>query len=418
MGATAWQVGQAVRRRMGSPVGTTRGAPTARIAAHREVHERWLKDITALPTAAGHENQVIEWVCRWVAVRTNLRYRFDDAFNLVIARRSRAKPRKDRPPLFITAHLDHPAFVVSGIDSDGTIQLEFRGGVHDPYFESTPIEVFDCHGYGKAHSARIVSIDAAAKPFKRVAARLNTPTDRIKPRDIARWRFEHDAGPLPRIENGLLFTHACDDLAAVAAALSAFDIIRGIRGCEHVGILFTRAEEVGFIGAIAACKHKTVPKSARLICLENSRSFPTDSPVGAGPIVRVGDRLSVFEPTLTNQISTLMLEHQKTNPAFKFQRKLMPGGACEATTFSAYGHRSTCLCLPLGNYHNMIDIDGVVSGKTCPARVGPEFISIDDYHGLIEMLILCATKLDSTDAPSLKSRMEQLFRDHGSVLES
>jgi endoglucanase len=186
-----------------------------------------------------------------------------------------------------------------------------------------------------------------------------------------------------------------------------------------VGLLFTRAEEVGFVGAIAACKHKTVPKSARLICLENSRSFPTDSPIGAGPIVRVGDRLSVFEPTLTNQISMLVMEYQKTNPAFKFQRKLMPGGTCEATTFSAYGHHSTCLCLPLGNYHNMIDIDGVTSGKppTRPARVGPEFISIGDYHGLIHMLILCATGLDSTNAPTLKSRMEDFYREHAAVLE-
>ena len=40
----------------------------------------------------------------------------------------------------------------------------------------------------------------------------------------------------------------------------------------------------------------------------------------------------------------------------------MPGGACEATAFSAYGYESTCLCLPLGNYHNMHDID-VVAGR-------------------------------------------------------
>jgi endoglucanase len=97
----------------------------------------------------------------------------------------------------------------------------------------------------------------------------------------------------------------------------------------------------------------------------------------------------------------------------------MPGGTCEATTFSTYGYRSTCLCLPLGNYHNMTDIDGVTSGRTRRARVGPEFISVEDYHGLIEMLLVCATKLDAKDggAPTLKARMEQLIKDHGFVLE-
>jgi endoglucanase len=186
-------------------------------------------------------------------------------------------------------------------------------------------------------------------------------------------------------------------------------------GCEHVGVLLTRAEEVGFIGAIAACEQRSVPKSARLLCLENSRSFP-ESPIGSGPIVRVGDRMSVFEPTLTNAVSMLMTDHAATNPTFKWQRKLMPGGTCEATTFSAYGYQSTCLCLPLGNYHNMQGIDAVVAGLTKTAKVGPEFIAMSDYHGLIEMLIVCAAQLNSSKSPTLRAKMEQLYRDYGFVL--
>ena len=133
---------------------------------------------------------------------------------------------------------------------------------------------------------------------------------------------------------------------------------------------------------------RAIPRRARLICLENSRSFP-ESPIGGGPIVRVGDRMSVFEPSLTNDIALMMTEHEKRRSGFKWQRKLMPGGTCEATAFSTYGYRSTCLCLPLGNYHNMVDIDGVLAGRT-PAQLGPEFISIADFHGLIDMLVVCA----------------------------
>jgi len=389
-------------------------------AADREQHERWLKQITALPTAAGREQFVIGWVRDWAKQRPNLRCDFDRAGNLLITRRRRAKSSTRMQPLFITAHLDHPAFVVRGrAANENAIELEFRGGVHDPYFANAAIEIVDRRDPSNAHPARITSLDSAAKPFKRVTARLEQPADHIAPGDIGRWRFEHDQGPLPRIDNdGLLHAHACDDLAAVAAALSALDILRGRRGCEHVGVLLTRAEEIGFIGAIAACKHKSVAKTARLICLENSRAFPHDSPIGAGPIVRVGDKVSVFEPTLTNQISMLMMEHHKANPAFKYQRKLMPGGTCEATTFSSYGYRSTCLCLPLGNYHNMIDIDGVLAGSAKQPRIGPEFISVADYHGLIEMLLVCATTLDSAEAPTLKGRMEGLIKEYGFVLEA
>ena len=374
-------------------------------------------EVTPLPTAAGHESRVINWVRGWAAKRRNLRLEFDDAGNVLLTRRIRSRRRRGPAPLLITAHLDHPAFVVRSIIDTSTVELEFRGGVHDPYFTNAALEIFDSRE--RSHRARIQSLDSGAKPFKRVTARLEQPADSIGLGDIGRWRFEHESRPVPRIEDGLLHTHACDDLAAVAAALCALDVIRNRKGAEHVGVLLTRAEEVGFIGAIAVCKLKTVPKNARLICLENSRSFPHDSPVGAGPIVRVGDKLSVFEPTITNQISTLMMEHQKAVPHFKYQRKLMPGGTCEATTFSSFGYQSTCLCLPLGNYHNMIDIDGVTSGtsRSPHAHVGPEFISINDYHGLIEMLIVCATQMDAAGAPTLKGRMNDLFKDFGFVLE-
>jgi putative aminopeptidase FrvX len=389
--------------------------------AQSQVHREWLKDLTATPTAAGHERRVIRWVKRWVDARADLQLRIDPAGNLLITqrpsrgrrRRTVRKPARDTgKPLLITAHLDHPAFVVRSALDDRTVDLEFRGGVHDPYFDNAVIEVIDQRD--RPHRGQITQLDGTTKPFKRVMVRLAKPARTIRPGDVGRWILDgHDR--LPRIEKELLLTHACDDLAAAAAALSALDVIRRPGNCPHVGVLLTRAEEIGFIGAIGACKHKSIPKGARLICLENSRSF-ADSPIGAGPIVRVGDKLSVFEPALTNRISDIMMQHAVAHPAFKWQRKLMPGGTCEATTFCTYGYESTCLCLALGNYHNMQDIDGVLRGRR-PAKVGPEFISIDDYHGLIEMLAMCAMHLDSAEAPTLRGRMELLYRDHGFVLK-
>jgi len=396
--------------------------------AKRKAHQQWLLELTAIPTAAGREQRVIAWVNKWIRARRHLALREDQAGNLIITRKSSAPKRSGLRPIFITAHLDHPAFVVRGAANDDTIELEFRGGVHDPYFRNALIDIFDSDD--RPHRAKILNLDPQAKPFKRVIAQLQTPADSIHPGDIGRWTFESQTSgrgrsskkktviqQLPRVAGGLLHTFACDDLAAVAAALATLEALKDRKNTEHVGVLLTRAEEIGFIGAIAACKGKTISKQARLICLENSRSF-AESPIGAGPIVRVGDKMSVFSPALTNRISLLMMEYQKDHPDFKWQRKLMPGGTCEATTFSAFGHESTCICLPLGNYHNMIDIDGALAGgKTRSARVGPEFISLDDYHGMIEMLIVCATQLDSADAPSLTKRMNGLIKDYGFVLQ-
>ena len=370
--------------------------------------------LTSLPTASGCEQFVIGWIERWIAARRGLSLERDEAGNLFVrltrsGRTEQAARRPGAPPLLITAHLDHPAFVVlTGRARDVT--LEFRGGVHDPYFPNARIDVINAGG---VHRARITELDSKAKPFKRVIARLDKDAGPVAPRDIGRWALA-DHRRLPRIARGLLHTRACDDLAGVAAALAAMDVLRRRRGMDHVGLLFTRAEEVGFIGAIAAAKGGRIPKDARLICLETSRSF-AESPIGGGPIVRVGDKTSVFEPTLTNAISQIMVEHQKAEPAFRWQRRLMPGGTCEATAFGAYGYLSTCLCLPLGNYHNMVDIDGVTGGAR-PASVGPEFISVSDFHGLVDMLVVCATKLDAGNSPHLHAQMESLLESHGHLL--
>jgi len=375
-------------------------------AAQRSAHLTWLKEVTSIPTAAGREFRVIAWIEQWLKRQRGFTIVRDKAGNLLI--RSKSRGGKSKAPIYITAHLDHPAFVVAAVDGS-EVELEFRGGVNDPYFDGAKIEIFD--ESDQAHAARIVNLDSSAKPFKRVIARLAKKghSSTIAPGDVARWAL-----PKLVVRDGILSTHACDDLAAVAAALATLDVIGGTKGFEHVGLLFTRAEEIGFIGAIAACKLKTVEKNARLICLENSRSFP-ESPIGGGPILRVGDKMSVFGPELTNAIAAIMMDYAKEHPSFKWQRKLMPGGTCEATTFTTYGYTSTCLCLPLGNYHNMRDIDAVNAGKR-PARVGPEFISVSDFHGLVEMLVLICARLDDAKSQSLKDWMDGLYEGRKFVL--
>ncbi len=376
-------------------------------ASRRQTHRRWLMELAAIPTAAGREERVVEWITRWARRRRNLKLRRDTAGNLVITRPAPGSRR----PIFLTAHLDHPAFVVREVLDDRSIELEFRGGVKDPYFDGARIEIFDARD--TAHGASVLGLDEDAKPFKRVVAGLDRPTSALSAGDVGRWAFAGRA--LPRVVDGLLHAPACDDLAGVAAALATLDSLSGRWPATPVGALLTRAEEVGFVGAAAACKERSIPKRARLICLECSRSFP-DSPIGEGPILRVGDRLSVFSAELTNRLSLLLSDYLDRHPGFKAQRKLMPGGVCEATTFSAYGYESTCVCLPLGNYHNMEDIAGVEGGKR-PARIGPEYISIDDYYGMIELLVFFTTRLDTERLPPIVERMNKNLRAHGRLLK-
>lgn len=443
---------------MSASNGHTRKAQPAKVVTPRSAHEReqhlrWLLEVTQLPTASGRETRVTEWVKRWVAERADLVLKEDRAGNLVIMprkswvrRSSGSKGGAGARPIYFTAHLDHPAFVVERVIGPGTVELAFRGGVMDAYFQNARV-VIHPEGSGRlpalsrplpiravltGEGAGVLASGKGERLFKTYLADMDQvggeddegPSS-VQVGDIAVW----DLPPAEIDGAGIVHTHACDDLAALAAALSAFDVLRRARAggasVQDVRLIFTRSEEIGFTGAIAACKLKTMPKNARVIALENSRSF-ADSPIGGGPIVRVGDRMSVFSPRLTAACARRAEQLAavggvvETQPGIKWQRKLMAGGACEATVFCAYGYEATCLCLPLGNYHNMSDLAEVQAGThgagaKGPARIGREFIARSDYEGLVELLVAIGFDLPEPD-PAM-ARIEKLYEKHEFVLK-
>jgi endoglucanase len=74
----------------------------------------------------------------------------------------------------------------------------------------------------------------------------------------------------------------------------------------------------------------------------------------------------------------------------------MDGGTCNSTAFVAFGYDASGLCLPLGNYHNMT-IPGEV-GYGCGTTAGPgiatETIDLDDFAGLVRILVSCARRFN------------------------
>jgi len=408
-------------------------------SASRPAHLDWLRQITALPTAAGREWRISNWIKQWVADRPALHLADDAAGNLVVSFKDAPDIDGPRPPLFITAHLDHPAFVVERILGPGTVELSFRGGVMDIFFEDAPVIVHTTGG--SRLRATLAGSDnlGIGSPFKHYIAELHESADDVAVGDVATWDFTD--GHSADIIDGLLHTPACDDLAAVAAAIATMDILADLAAAggeegavNHTRLLFTRAEEIGFVGAIAACKLGTMPPNSRVIALENSRAFD-DSPIGGGPIVRVGDRMSIFEPRLTaacarraeevfarpaQPIASQTAADISKGGARPWQRKLMAGGACEASVFCGYGYQATCLCLPLGNYHNMPHLAELQAGTYDRTTYGPprcarEFISVADFHGLVDLLVALAQKLPITETGT--DRFERLYAERKFVLE-
>lgn len=359
--------------------------------ASRATEERWLHQLTHLPTASGVEDAVVGWVRAWVARRDDLRLRSDSGGNLLITQ----KGRKQSAPVLAVAHMDHPAFVITGVEGRHA-GFEFRGGVTAPYFDKARVEIVSRND---GASGTVVSYEE--KPQTGVI-RLGS-TGSAEAGDVAMWKMRK-----PRLRKGRFAAPACDDLAGAAAALAALDRSRGQQELRHLGVLLTRAEEVGLIGAIHAARNETVSRDARLISIEASREL-ADAQIGAGPIIRTGDRATVFDRTLTNRISRAAAVE-----GLKHQRKLMSGGGCEATAFGAYGYRSTGLCLALGNWHNRGNLEAVEAGEG-DAIPKLEEISMDDFHGLIRLLLVAAEAVDRDDL--VRESLDDLYADRAHVLD-
>lgn len=369
-----------------------------------DLHAQWLTELAGLPTAAGREGHVIKWIEAFAAERSDVAIKRDAYGNMLIGSTRMAGSTS---PVVITAHMDHPAFVVVKQTGDSALLADFRGGVHDEYFEKSPVLLHTQSGEAIAGRVTELIIPEDIEADKQAVIAFDQKID-AKAGQIITW----DTGE-PRIDEGMFYARACDDLAGLAAGLGAFDTLRlGNKNGSadlNVQLLLTRSEEIGFIGAIGACQSGLIAEDAWVINLECSKSHPTDSPIGSGPIVRVGDRTSTFHPELMYRISQIARECATTNEKFRFQRKLMPGGTCEASAFLAFGYKAGCICLPLGRYHNM---------NEDTKRIDAEQISLADFRHLVELLVAAAPAIQNVEGPNLRDRLDKLFDRRRNVVES
>jgi endoglucanase len=334
------------------------------------------------------EDAVVAWVERWVSRRDDLRIAFDSGGNVLITQ----KGRKKYLPILAVAHMDHPAFVITGV-AEGMASYEFRGGVNREYFEDARVEVVSRSQGGGGR----VGLHEAASDTGVIHIRGD-----VRVGDIAMWKMRK-----PRARRDIFAAPACDDLAGCAAALAALDRMRGEPGYRHFGVMLTRAEEVGLIGALHAAKYQTIPSDARILSIETSRALPT-APIGGGPVIRTGDRSTVFDRELTNRISRVA-----ETAGVRHQRKLMDGGGCEATAFGSFGYQTAALCVPLGYHHNRGNLDEFEKGLAEPVPMYEE-ISLGDFHGLIDLLVIASTAVDTEDP--IRESLNRLYESNSHYL--
>lgn len=327
-------------------------------------HLAILRSVLACPTAPYREHRVVDVVHRMAARLDHVRFSRDPDGNVLL--RYRRGRKRVRRPLVLQAHLDHPGFHALTQRRTGRLEARFLGSVERERFAGARV-VF--HGVERVR-ATVVSV-RKPKGSPHLVATLDAG-DRIEPGTPGTWDL-----PACRIRGDVLETRAADDLTGVAAILCVFEDLAHEGPEIEVRAALTRAEEVGFVGAVGLVRHGGIPDGSPVINLECSLALPHARP-GHGPVVRVGDIRTTFSPRLTDAVVGIA---RGLGKGFRFQRALMDGGACEATAIGMYGHETAAICLPTENFHNV----------TARGRIGPERVRMGDLEGMIRLTHAAAT---------------------------
>ena len=324
----------------------------------------------------------------------------DDYGNIIAHLPGRAAAAGDEsvPPIAFVAHLDHPGYEAVAVDGDLLLAKAMGGVPAAAFAPGVPVQVLT--PAGPRLDATTVG-DTGEGAERRVLIRLAEPASLPQVSLPASVVF---ALPDFQLDGDFIRMRAADDLAGCASILATLAALTDGDGNGNstpppgdVFGVFTRAEEVGLVGARLLAAAGTLPADTLVVSLESSRALP-GAEIGGGPVIRVGDAGFTFNADAEAALIRAREVLQARPEGFKAQRQLMSGGVCEASAFASCGYRATGIAFPLGNYHN-----GAPEG-----RIEAEFIHREDYLGGIALMLAAVQNLPQRENTAFRQRLREL----------
>jgi endoglucanase len=333
-----------------------------------------LEQVVSIPTASFFEHRVSSYIQSFLE-EIGVPYRQDRWGNII----AHYQKGQNIHPLALMAHTDHPALeiITESLPTEhptATHTAKLLGGVLPACFEKeVGVRVYNRDVAIAMRSAKVVGYSVGDNP-RSVTLYLKVEGEGVLAGgSFGVWDLTDFA-----LKDNLIHARAIDDLAGCAAMLLTFWRLAQEKAEANVYGLFTRAEEVGLVGADMLFQSRLLPQETLVVSIEASKALP-GAVQGEGPVIRAGDRAFVFndeaEFIMKQAAAKLGGDVVGRDPqTTKIQRQLMTGGRCEAGSAILNGYRATGMAFPLGNYHNVPD-DRTQPGLTAENIHQQDFIS-------------------------------------------
>ncbi len=343
-----------------------------------------LRLLGGCPATSFHERLVSRRIVD-ILDASKIDYRVDMYGNIIASVDGNLEAESESLPIAFVAHMDHPGFEVVRYEEELPIATSLGGvplasitkGANAFYFDEKGNR-FKCELEPIPGDQNELLVKSSVLPP--VGAPIVFALDDFS------------------ISDDMLRMRAMDDLAGCAAIIASLEELKINPSASKVYGVFTRAEEVGLIGARLLSLEKTLPQNTFVVSVETSSIIPGVTQ-GEGPVIRTGDASYTFNSE-AEQILIMGREAIKSfDSDYKCQRQLMSAGSCEASAFAVNGYRTTGIAFPLGNWHN-----ATTTIRDPNGGVGDEFISVYDFIGGVRLIESSARNVATRNNSPLPSR--------------
>jgi endoglucanase len=352
-----------------------------------------LREVLSQHTAPFREHHVIRCVSKILGQRGVPHFR-DPLGNIIVGAKSEEdlvdtfSSSNSEPLRVFVAHMDHPGLIgIKWTKSRGRTPplLHARWyGAPPPGIEAgTPVWLADLENTLSCNGS-IARIFYRSKSRRIQSAHLELQGDpdlvgSVPATDIfGGLRFAVRV----RQSGSLLRARALDNLLGVwAVVLLAIEQFKSapVGDPPFLGLL-TRAEEAGLVGIVGHFETGWPLRAKRSLLYLVLEAVPaiSENDMGSGPIVRLGDHLTVFDGKGTTILENLFFGALQCD----FKRRVVDTGVCEGTIATMYGFPTISLAVPIGNYHNQRTLSELSYRDS--EHLASEAVDLRDLQALID----------------------------------